>query len=139
MPLKLDFKSGSKIIINGAVIENGGANAILLIHNEAAIMRDREILNDDEAVTPAARTYFALQCAYVFPEHEEYYLKQFKTLLSEFLEACPSAKSIGDKVNKFIETGKIYKGLRELRDLIDHEKRVFDQMGVSFGNNEAKE
>ena len=41
MPLKLDFKAGDKMIINGTVIENVGPNAKLLIHNEASILREQ--------------------------------------------------------------------------------------------------
>lgn len=128
MPLKLDFKNGSKLIINGAVLENAGANATLLVHNEAAIMRDREILTEDEAKTPASRTYFALQCAYVFPDREQEYFDKFQGYMSEYLEAAPSALDIGRKVQKSLEDGKIYKALRDLKQLIDHEKALFDQM-----------
>ena len=71
MPLKLDFKAGEKLVINGAVVENVGGNAKLLVHNESAIIREKEILTQAETNTPAARVYFALQCAYMFPRHEE--------------------------------------------------------------------
>jgi len=55
MPLKLDFKAGDKMIINGAVIENIGNNSSLLIHNEAAILREKEIISEAETATPASR------------------------------------------------------------------------------------
>lgn len=57
MPLKLEFKSGDKLMINGAVIENIGANAKILVHNEAAILRNKEVLSETDEATPAARVY----------------------------------------------------------------------------------
>ena len=66
MPLSIDFKAGDKIIINGAVIENLGSNSTISIHNEAAILRGKEVLSAEDSTTPASRIYFTLQCAYIF-------------------------------------------------------------------------
>ncbi len=63
----IEIKSGDKLIINGAVIEITGSNTKLLIHNQVSIHRQKEIMSEEESVTPAARVYFALQCAYIFP------------------------------------------------------------------------
>ena len=93
MPLKLDFKAGEKLVINGAVVENVGGNAKLLVHNESAIIREKEILTQAETNTPAARVYFALQCAYMFPRHEEEYLATFREFLGDYIKAAPSAKA----------------------------------------------
>ncbi len=52
MPLKLDLKCGEKMIVNGAVLENVGPNAKILIHNLATVLREKEILTQDDAATP---------------------------------------------------------------------------------------
>ena len=57
MPLSIDFKAGDKIIINGAVIENLGSNSTISIHNQAAILRGKEILSAEDSTTPASRIY----------------------------------------------------------------------------------
>ena len=59
----IEIKSGDKLIINGAVIENTGSNTKLLIHNQASILRQKEVMSEEDSITPAARVYFALQCA----------------------------------------------------------------------------
>ena len=71
MPLKLDLKCGEKMIVNGAVLENVGPNAKILIHNLATVLREKEILTQEDAATPASRVYFSLQCAYMFSEARE--------------------------------------------------------------------
>ena len=68
MPLKLDLKAGEKMVINGAVLENVGPNAKILVHNQAMILREKEVLTEDICATPASRIYLALQCAYMFPD-----------------------------------------------------------------------
>ena len=113
MPLKLEFKSGDKLMINGAVIENIGANAKLLVHNEAAILRNKEVLSEADEATPAARVYLALQCAYMFPDQSDKYMKMFGDYLTQYVEACPSAKDIGEQIQDTVAEGKVYKALKK--------------------------
>lgn len=128
MPLKLDFKAGDKMIINGAVIENIGNNASLLIHNEAAILREKEILSEAETATPASRVYFALQCAYMFPDKKDHYISVFRGLLNDYLAAAPSGKEIGDKILAQIDKKRIYNALKLTQKLIGHEIEIFERM-----------
>lgn len=125
MPLKLDFKAGEKLVINGAVVENVGGNAKLLVHNDSAIIREKEVLSQAETNTPAARVYFALQCAYMFPRHEEEYLETFRGFLADYVQAAPSSKPIADEISKFVDEGKIYRGLKMTQKLIRHEADTF--------------
>jgi flagellar protein FlbT len=128
LPLKLDFKSGDKMIINGAVIENVGANAKFVIHNESAILREKEVLTDADTATPASRIYFALQCAYVFPTQKEENLKRFKDFLDDFVAACPSTKPIAKEIEEHVANNRLYKGLKLTQKLIAHEAKVFAQL-----------
>lgn len=128
MPLVLEFKAGDKIIINGAVIENGATNTKLVVHNRAAILREKEILSAEDAVTPASRVYFALQCAYIFPAKAEQYEEQFSIYIEEYLAACPSAAPIAKKVIAAIRTKDYYQALREAQHLIEHESNLVDNL-----------
>jgi flagellar protein FlbT len=132
MALKLEFKAGEKMIVNGAVIENVGPHARLLLHNRANIMRGREILTAEESRTPASRTYFALQCAYLFPEKRDAYLAQFEDLLAAYLSASPSALPIGEVVRMAVASGDLYKALREMHALVRHELYVLQSFYQSL-------
>ena len=127
MPLIIDLKPGEKLIINGAVIENIGPNTKLRVLNDCTLMRQKEILSDADAVTPASRVYYSLQCAYIFPEHKEKYLEAFNECLVGYLEACPSARDIGVKIANALQDGQYYKALKAAKALLDHEKSVLEK------------
>ena len=129
MPLTIDFKAGDKIIINGAVIENLGSNSKLSVHNQAAILRGKEILSEEDSKTPASRVYFALQCAYIFPQAQAEYVASFEAFLNEYLVACPSASEIGDVIREEVESGMLYKGLKSAQKLIVHESNLLQSLG----------
>lgn len=131
MPLLIDLKPGERVIINGAVIENAGTNTKIRIHNESNILRQKEILTEDQVTSPATRVYFSLQCAYIFPEKRDHYLKLCAVCLSEYLEACPSADNIGTEVSAAIVAGHYYKALKASRKLLKHEKTVLEQLQQS--------
>jgi flagellar protein FlbT len=128
LPLKLDLKTGIKMIINGAVIENIGPNTKLLVHNDSAILREKEVLSDADTNTPAARVYYALQCAYMFPFEQEKYLKKFKNFLNDYISALPSAAEIGQEILKDADSGQLYKALKKTQNLIHHEARIAETM-----------
>ncbi len=128
MPLKLDFKSGDKLVINGAVLENIGANAKILVHNESAILREKEILSVADTSTPASRVYFALQCAYMFPHKKGEYLELFNKFLGEFVTACPSTKPIAEEIEKLVADEKIYKALKQTQKLVAHQAKVLKSL-----------
>lgn len=128
MPLSIEIKSGDKIIVNGAVIENAGPNTKLVVHNQAAVLRGKEVMTEEDSQTPASRTYFALQNAYIFPVHEEHYLNQFNELLDDYVKAAPSARPIADEVREIIAEGGLYKALKAAQKLVRHENEVLGNM-----------
>ncbi len=128
MPLLIDLKPGEKVIINGAVLENAGANTKLRVHNESNILRQKEILTSEDISTPASRVYFCLQCAYIFPEKRDHYLGLFDHYLAEYLGACPSAIDIGTEIRSDIGGGHYYKALKASRKLLRHESEVLGRL-----------
>jgi flagellar protein FlbT len=131
LPLLIDLKPGEKVIINGAVIENAGTNTKLRIHNEANILRQKEILTGEEATTPASRVYFCLQNAYIFTDKRDHYIKLFEHYLVEYLAACPSALDIGHEVRGEVDSGRYYKALKASRKLLKHVGSVIDALQKS--------
>jgi len=128
LPLLIDLKPGEKVIINGAVLENAGANTKIRIHNESNILRQKEILTGDEVSTPAARVYFCLQCAYIFPEKRAHYLELCGHYLAEYLGACPSATDIGEEIRADVAAEHYYKALKASRKLLRHETEVLGHL-----------
>ena len=133
MPLLIDLKPGEKVIINGAVVENAGSNTKVRVLNESNILRQKEILTEEDANSLAGRVYWALQCAYIFPERREHYLGVFEHFLTEYLEACPSATPIGVEVREKLVASEYYKALKAGRKLLKHEQGVLDSLRASQG------
>ncbi|WP_028879188.1 flagellar biosynthesis repressor FlbT [Terasakiella pusilla] len=125
MPLKLNLKKGQKIIINGAVLENTVDRSVsLMLLNDAAILRDNDILTAEEASTPASRVYYSIQCAYLFENERVKHLADCRVFLEDFLQAIPSSQPIGDEIEKAVEREEYYVALRAARKLIDAETGI---------------
>ena len=134
MPLLIDFKSGDKLLINGSVMENIGGNTKILVHNKSAILREKEVLAQEDAQTPASRVYFELQGAYIHqdPAERDESLNRFNMRLSEFIAACPNAMDIADKVRDHVVNDRVYKGLKEARNLIKYEADVLQEFSAQL-------
>jgi flagellar protein FlbT len=128
MPLKLSLARNEKFIVNGAVIRNDGDHTNLVFENQAHILRQKDILTTETATTPASRAYFALQCAYLFPDKAQHYLDTFQELLKDYLDAAPSAQEIARDILEKVEADQIYQSLKACTRLIDHEREVFSHV-----------
>lgn len=125
MPLKINLKKGQKIILNGAVIENTNPRSInFTLMNEAAILRDSDVLTAEEACTPASRIYFNIQGLYLFEEKRDEYSQNVNQLLEDYERAAPSCKPITYAVRDALMNEEYYNALRQARKLIEHESKV---------------
>ena len=135
----IEIKSGDKLIINGAVIENTGSNTKLLIHNQVSILRQKEVMSEGDSVTPAARVYFALQCAYIFPHKKTQYLTSFEEYVRQFVEASQSSAPIVSKIMKEVREDRLYQGLKAAQELLKHERELMDLVGQDAKDATAAE
>lgn len=121
MPLVLRLNPAEKIIINGVVIENTGSLAMLAIRNRGNILRQKDILQLDEASTPALRVYYTLQCLYLFPDEAKAYSEALHQFMNDFEQAAPKSKPIIDALRARVEKGELYPGLKDAKRLIKFE------------------
>ena len=119
MPLSIPLPAGAKIIINGAVIENSGsANISLTVHNKANILRDKDVLTQPEANTPAKEIYHAIQNAYLFEANRGEWETIGEALMDRFLAAWPASAPIIAHLRELMADDKLYNALRASRRLI---------------------
>ena len=128
MPLKLSLAKGERFVVNGAVIKNDGPDTSLVFENRAHILRQKDIMSDDSANTPARRVYLTLQCAYMFPDRQLEHLEAFRTMLAEFLAASPSSAQIGQTLGDLVDANDLYGAMKECRNLIEHETEILDHV-----------
>ena len=124
MPLKLSLKPGEKFVLNGAVLTNGDRRVSLVIENKASILRDRDIMQADEANTPAKRIYFPIMMLYLDPEQTEKYYDEFVNRMSEFMSAVTDREALSTcvAISRDVLQGQYYKALIKCRQLFDFEQ-----------------
>ena len=124
MALKITLKPHEKMIIDGAVITNGANRCELYIENNVPILRQKDILNEKDADTPAGRIYFAIQLMYVDDRNLELHHKNYWKLVQDFIQAAPSVLPLIDAISDLILKGQYYQALKLARNLIDYEKEA---------------
>jgi len=125
MALVIHLKKGARVIINGAVLENASGRTIsFLVKNEAAILRDSDVLQLEDASSPASRVYFTLQCAYLFPKQRATHLAQFEELIASYLGAAPSSAPLIATIRAAAADGNLYEALKQARRLLQHERTI---------------
>jgi flagellar biosynthesis repressor protein FlbT len=129
MALKLTLKPEEKIIINGAVIANGKSKATLGVENKAIILRQKDILGEEDANTPAKRIYFCVQLAYLDPENERDYLEKTHDLVADFVRAVPTTEVVEllRNVGNSIEQRNYFQALKLLQKL-----RAFEEKRLNY-------
>ncbi len=123
MALIIDLKPGEKILIGTAVITNDSQRTRLHISGEAPILREKDVLQEEEADTPCKKVYFLVQCMYLARNPREYHPKYFE-MLKIIQQAAPSTSIFFMRINEQIIQGHYYKALREAKDLITHETEL---------------
>lgn len=126
MPLAINLKPNERLIVNGVVIQNSGTAAKLLIHNTAAVLREKDIITEEGASTPARRIYFAIQCKYLFPGKEAVYLPLFYKFIEEFEAAAPSTAGLTREIRRHVDQGQLYQALKAAKQLIASEQEILN-------------
>ena len=123
MPLKLSLKPGEKFVLNGAVVQNGDRRSALLLQNKASVLREKDIMQAEDANTPSRRIYFPVMMMYLDQPNWESYQDEFVKRLSEFMGAVRNPDVLADCVNasRCVMIHEYYKALMLCRKLIEYE------------------
>jgi flagellar protein FlbT len=123
MALKLSLKPGERFVLNGAVLQNGDRRSVLLLQNKASILREKDIMQEDEANSPARHVYFPVMMMYLDEAGAQRYHAEFLRRLSEFMSAISNPVIIAECVNvsKHLLEREYYKALMLCRKLIEYE------------------
>ena len=124
MPLKLSLKPGEKFVLNGAVLTNGDKRASLVLQNKACILREKDILQPDDAVTPARRIYFPIMMMYLDGEDTERYYNDFALRMTEFMGAVQDrdALAICIDISREVMGQAYYRALMLCKKLFEFER-----------------
>ena len=123
MALIIDLKPSERVIIGNALITNDDVRTRLHIEGSAPILREKDIMREDEANTPCKKIYFAVQLMYIAPDPQKVH-KAYFSLVRNVQDAAPSTAVMFAKINDHILNDEYYKALKEARILIEHEKEL---------------
>ncbi len=125
MALVIDLKPGEKILIGTAVITNDAQRTRLHISGDSPILREKDVMKEEEANTPCKKVYFLIQCMYMASNPGEYFARYF-SLIREIQEAAPTLSFVFLSINEKIIQGAYYKAMRDARELIKLEEELVD-------------
>lgn len=123
--LKLGPKE--RVLINGAVIENGDRRSRLsIVTPNANILRLRDAIHPEEVTTPVRRVCYIAQLVLsgdAEPEDAKLQLMRGIEQLSQVLTDEDSRKILGTATSEF-KNDQFYQGLKALRGLLPREERL---------------
>ena len=137
MPLAINLRPNERLIVNGVVLQNSGTAAKLLIHNNASVLREKDIITEADATTPARRIYFAIQCKYLFPGKDAAYLPLIYQFIQEFETAAPSTLALTQDIRASVDQGALYHALKSAKQLIAREQEILNGVPRAEVSNNA--
>jgi flagellar protein FlbT len=135
MPLKLSLKPGEKLVINGAVLTNGEKRACLIVQNKACLLREKDIMQPEEATTPARRIYLPIMMMYLDSDGGDQYYDEFALRMTEFMGAIKNHDALAAcvEISREVMSGSYYRALMQCKKLFEFERErlSYDPQSVS--------
>jgi flagellar biosynthesis repressor protein FlbT len=124
MPLKLDLRPHEKLFLGGAVLVNGDSRCQLAVLNDVPVLREKDILKEEDADTPCKKIYLAVQLMYMdtpnLARYHQYYWEQVRAVI----EVAPSTADLLSKVSNDVLEAHYYQALKAARELVRYEQEL---------------
>ena len=120
MSLKLSLRPGETFIVNCAVVRNGDRRGVLLLENQARILREKDLLWPQDVETPAERVYFAIMQMYLTGCLKGRYYEQFTEALTYLVNQGSTAdeRQIALEISADVTCDSLYRALGRCRKLM---------------------
>jgi flagellar biosynthesis repressor protein FlbT len=125
--LRITLRDGEKAIVNGAVIRAVGRTQFA-VENQVSILRGREVMQPEEATTPARQLYFTAMLAYIDPANLQAHQDRIVELVGLLVATLHSgeARSACVRFAHEMALSDYYKALTTARELIAFEAEAAD-------------
>ncbi|MBI1233647.1 MAG: flagellar biosynthesis repressor FlbT [Alphaproteobacteria bacterium] len=136
MPLKLSLKPGERFVLNGAVVQNGEKRSTLVLQNKASVLREKDIMHENEVTTPARRIYFPVMMMYLSEKQDSGVYDEFVMRMTEFMGAISDTGAMAEcvSVSRDVMAGEYYKALIRCRKLIEFEDKRLGSVGTGISD-----
>lgn len=139
MPLKLSLKPGEKFVLNGAVVQNGDRRGTLILQNKASVLREKDIMQAEDAGSPARRVYFPVMMMYLDEPDAGKYYDEFVRRTTEFMGVIRNPDILTEcvAISKHVLGREFYKALMGCRKLIEYEDARLSDVASSVQTGDA--
>ena len=123
MALVIDLKPHEKVLIGDAVITNDEQRTRIHIEGDSPILRQKDVMQEDEADSPCKKIYFVVQCMYMARDPAPYRDTYFG-MIDDVKAAAPSTSPYIASINDHINSNHYFKALKDAKKLIDYEAKL---------------
>ena len=123
MPLKLTLKPNEKVLIGTAVLTNAGSKAEIIIQNNVPVLREKDIITEENADTIGKKIYFIVLNMYVDAKNESEYHTIYFKLINELMDVAPNTEILAliMEISQKILEGEHYIALKVCKKLLNYE------------------
>ena len=123
MPLKLTLKPNEKVLIGTAVLTNAGSKAEIIIQNNVPVLREKDIITEENADTIGKKIYFIVLNMYVDAKNESEYHTIYFKLINELMDIAPNTEVLAliMEISQKILEGEHYMALKICKKLLNYE------------------
>ena len=125
MALRLTLKPNERILINGCVVRNSDRRQVIVIENQADVVRETDLLKEDEARSPVKEVYFFIQTALLDPTIRKKLVPIIQKRLGKLVPVFHD--EMADHIFQaasHVSQADFYRAMRALRPLMDYEGRL---------------
>ena len=126
--LILKLSPRERVLINGAVIENGEKRSrFAVITPQAHILRLRDAIHPEQASTPVRRVCYIAQLLLSGDVETDAACPQLLRGIEQLSQVFtdPDSRTLLDRATRAVLDGEHYQALRALRALLPREERLF--------------
>ncbi len=131
MALKIRLKPHEKLLIGCAVLHNGDKTSEFYLENKVSILREKDIMKEEDATTPGQRLYFLIQLMYIDGDNIADYNLSYWEQVKEIVAAAHSTRPYLEKISSFILEQDYYHALKAARELVGYEQYLVSQATTS--------
>jgi flagellar protein FlbT len=134
MALKITLRPHERMILGGTVITNGRSRSDFIVENNAPILRQKDIMSEQDAHSPCRRIYFVIQLMYVDEKNLTGYHNLYWELVRSLVKAAPSVLGLIDQISEHLLNSRYYQALKLARRLIQYEEEAIQHVRKATGS-----
>lgn len=130
MSLVIELAPFEMAIVEDELLRNGAEPQKISVSHETRILREHEILMQEEANTPAKMLYLAIEHAFLAKTNHDVIRVHIDRIAHELAAAVPSLQEPIAHVLALVDAGELRDGLAKMRAVIAVEASILKEIYV---------